>query len=191
MTTSSRSILGPGRCYGVAVDMQTYTDLAARYEAIATDARAVARLFVEAMLALERDEAAATQAMVRMCSTRSLDPAPSEPSGHCFRASEREAVKRLLRDPNIARSYCGGRHEHDYALDLAAPRVVLDEAYSARGQGVDYPRPGEAKLFVASGGADLPRPILLARNASGQWKVTNWSSLTTGVRKPASSAGNF
>jgi hypothetical protein len=168
-----------------------YADFEARYLAHATEPKAVVRLFVEALLALEVDEHAATQAMARMCSTRHLDPAPTEPSGHRFRVSDREAVKRLLRDRNIARSYCGGHHQRDYALDLAAPRVVLDEAYSARGQGVDFPRAGEAKFFVASGGADLPRPITLARNAKGEWKVTNWSSLTTGVRPPASAAGDF
>lgn len=168
-----------------------YRDFEARYLAVAADARAVARLFVEALFALEIDEPAATQAMARMSSTRHLDPAPSEPSGFRFRISDREAVRRLVRDRNIARSYVGGRHEADYTVDPAALCVVLDQTYSAAGQGVDYPRPGEAKLFVASGGADLPRPITLARNASGEWKVTGFSSLTTGVRPPASAAGDF
>lgn len=173
------------------MDVSLYQHFDLRYRSVAGDPRAVVRLFVDAMLALERDAPAATQAMVRMCSTRHLDPAPGEPSGHRFRASEVEACRRLLRSPNIARSYAGGHHQHDYALDATAPRVTLDESYSARAQGVDYPQPGEAKLFVASGGADLPRPITLARNASGEWKVTNFSSLTTGVRPPASARGDF
>lgn len=170
--------------------MHGYDAFEQRYLAEAADAHAVCRLFVDGMLTLERDEALGTQMMLRCCSTRHLDPDASAPSGHRFRMSDREAVKRLLRDPNIARSYAGGHHETGYA-GADASRIALDTSYSASAQGVDHPAAGQAKLFVASGGADNPRPITLARNSRGEWKVTGFSSLTTGVRKPAAEVGDF
>ena len=43
--------------------------------------------------------------------------------------------------------------------------------------------PGDcAKLFVRSGGADLPRPITLERNGQGQYKIRECSSVYLGVR---------
>ena len=53
------------------------------------------------------------------------------------------------------------------------------------------PQQGQAKLFVACGGADTPRPIQLARNNAGQWKVVNFSSLTVGVKPRPSVADDF
>ncbi|MFQ5832078.1 MAG: hypothetical protein ACE5H4_05215 [Candidatus Thorarchaeota archaeon] len=46
-------------------------------------------------------------------------------------------------------------------------------------------------IFIESGGADSPRPVTVARNKHGQWKLTSYGSLCVGVRKPASEVDDF
>lgn len=157
-------------------------DPAERFAAVGTDPHAVVGLLVEGMVTLERDAAAGERLIAVVLPKDQVDA-----SG---RVRDREMLRRLQANPDIARSYVGGRHDADYAWDGTA-KVTFDTEYSAARQGVDYPQPGSAKLFVACGGADTPRPVELRRNASGQWKVFGWSSLTVGVRKRASAAGDF
>ncbi len=74
----------------------------------------------------------------------------------------------------IAASYLGGTpnngYQHAYEQSLA-----VDEHQSRRSE-------KEAKLFVRSGGKDLPSPVSLKQNKSGYWKIFEYSSLLTGVR---------
>lgn len=147
----------------------------ARFAAEGADPAAVVALLAEAMFALESDEQTGT-AMMKVVLSKRLNP--------------REEIRRLRANPDIARSYLGGTPEGEYQ-DAAVDKFRLDGEYSARAQGVDYPEPGQAKLFVACGGADRPRPIQLARNNAGLWKVVNFSSLTVGVKPRPSVAGDF
>ena len=148
-----------------------------RFESQGSDPEAVVALLVEAMVTLEVDEKLGAE-MMTMVISRRLDAG--------------EYIRRLLANTNIARSYAGGTYQNDYDdFDMGALRVELDAEYSSVGQGVGIPSEGRAKFFVKSGGADRPRPVLLAKNNSGKWKVTEFSSLTVGVRQPATVAGDF
>ena len=158
-------------------------DPSARFLAVASDPHAVVRLLVEGMVTLERDRDAGERLITVVLSKDQLDASGT-------RVRDREMLRRLEANRDIARSYVGGTAANDYAWS-GTPEVTFDTVYSAAGQGVDFPQPGSAKLFVACGGADRPRPVELRRNASGQWKVVGWSSLTTGVRKGATAAGDF
>ena len=60
---------------------------------------------------------------------------------------------------------------------MALLTVDTDEKYS--------------KLFIQSGGKDLPTPVALAKNKDGQWKITEFSSIATGCRKPATVEDDF
>lgn len=162
--------------------MRTPADPAARFVAVAADPHAVVRLLLEGLVTLERDAAVGEALLAQVVSKDQL--------GADGRLRDREALRRLTASRDIARSYVGATATGDYAWD-GALRVTFDAAYSAARQGVDYPEPGHAKLFVASGGADTPRPVELRRNGQGQWKVTGWSSLTVGVRRGATAAGDF
>jgi hypothetical protein len=46
------------------------------------------------------------------------------------------------------------------------------------------PDSGQVKLFIASSGADSPRPVTLRRGEDGLWRTAEWSSLLLGVRQP-------
>ena len=166
----------------------TFAELKARFEAGADNAETVVALFIEAMLLVETDRDAGEQALALMCSKDMLSAAPGTATG--FKLRDGELVKRLLAAPNIARSYAGATYTNDYAWD-GKPAVRIAREYSPSAQGVHYPQQDQAKLFIACGGADTPRPMLLKMNNLRQWKVVNWSSLTVGVRKGASAAGDF
>ena len=171
--------------------MSTFPEFKSRFERGGSDPELVVSLLVEGMCALELDSDLGEQMVALLCSKKVLDPAPGTLSGFRFRKTD-DSLNRLRRNANIARSYAGGTHESDYKdCDPLTPTVTLDKVYSAGAQGVDFPEPGRAKFFVHSGGADNPRPVTLARNSAGLWKVVNFSSMTTGVRPPASEAGDF
>lgn len=168
-----------------------FNDFKARFEAEGKDPEATVRLLVEGMVTYEQDEELGQQMMALVISKKLLQADPGAPSGQRFRAAD-GTLRRLHADPNIARSLAGGTHQQGYAdFDPANLRVELDRGYSSGAQGVGYPREGEAKFFLRSGGADTPRPVSLARNSAGYWKITNLGSLTTGVRKPAAEVGDF
>ncbi len=164
-------------------------DLRARYETVAADPAAVVHLFVEGLLAIEHDAALAEQLLCVVIAKNLLSASPDAASGHRLPRAD-QTLTRIQARPAIARALAGGTPAADYAdADLA--RFTLDRAYSARGQGIDQPSPGKAKFFVTCTGADTPRPITLARNSAGQWKVVEWSSLTVGVKPAATTAGDF
>lgn len=139
-----------------------------------TDPHTSIRQLIAGMLELERDAERGEQMIVEVCSKDLL-------TADRTKLHDRESIKRLLASRDIARSYAGGTLANGYTADGT---VAFDTEYSKL-QGVDYPEPGRAKLFVTCGGADTPRPVELRKNPSGQWKVTAWSSLQVGVKKPA------
>ncbi len=170
---------------------QRFGDFQSRFESSGTDPVEVIKLLVEAMLTLADDPDLGKQMMALVMSKRDLDQTPGTLSGYSLRRTN-QVPQRLQRDANIARSYAGGTYQNDYRdCDPANPQIEIDTVYSAQRQGVDYPEEGKAKFFVKSGGADTPRPVVLARNRAGYWKVTEMSSLTLGVRPPAGAADDF
>ncbi|MCL2814138.1 MAG: hypothetical protein FWD23_06015 [Oscillospiraceae bacterium] len=80
----------------------------------------------------------------------------------------------------LARSYfAGATPQNDYTPSRPYTVVVSDNPYS-------YDNQGYAKLFVACGGADTPRPITLRQAKDGKWYL--WEQfLLTGIKKAESS----
>ncbi|MCD4702128.1 MAG: hypothetical protein K8S24_09770 [Candidatus Aegiribacteria sp.] len=75
---------------------------------------------------------------------------------------------------NSAKSYLGGTPENSYSYDYDHSLEML--ANSVRG---DW----ESKIFIQSGGKDMPTPVHLRKNSDGIWKLFNVSSLATGVKR--------
>lgn len=152
-----------------------------RYQQASADPHEVVALFVEALLAIERDPLLGEQLVTVTADPRLTYPEPEALSGRRFRRAD-GTLSRLVKHPEIARSYAGGTPERGYAdCDPAAPEVTFDTTYSAARQGVGYPRAGAAKLFLATTGAPKPRPITLAQDAEGRWRVVECSSVFAGV----------
>jgi len=49
----------------------------------------------------------------------------------------------------------------------------------------------QLKIFIDSGGKDMDTPVQLRENSSGQWKMTEYSSICTGIRKTVEEEGDF
>ena len=78
-------------------------------------------------------------------------------------------------------SYFAGAAPHN-SYEPARPYTVTvsTNPYS-------FPEPNHAKLFIASGGADSPRPVSFRQKPStGQWFLNEYSSLLLSIRIPAS-----
>jgi len=144
------------------------------------DPHGVVQLLVDGMHALERDPEAGEAQIAAVCAKPLL---AGEGKLH-----DRGSIDRLRTSRDIARSYLGGTPATNYEIAPGA-KVAIDT--SNPHAGIDYPEAGHAKLFVACGGADSPRPLELRKNAKGEWKVTAWSSLTVGVKKSAAATGDF
>jgi hypothetical protein len=81
------------------------------------------------------------------------------------------------------RSYVeGATPENGYRLPEPPYRVIC----SANPYSGDL-ESGEFKVFVASSGADSPRPVTVRRGEDGLWRASEWSSLLLGVREPVAS----
>jgi len=80
----------------------------------------------------------------------------------------------------LAQSYlAGATPQNDYTPSQPYTVVVSDNPYS-------YDNAGYAKLYVACGGADSPRPIKLRQAKDGKWYL--WEQfLLTGIKKAESS----
>ena len=80
----------------------------------------------------------------------------------------------------LARSYfAGAAPQNDYTPSQPYTVAVSDNPYS-------YDNDGYAKLYIACGGADNPRPITLRQAKDGKWYL--WEQfLLTGIKKAESS----
>lgn len=74
----------------------------------------------------------------------------------------------------IAASYLGGTNQNGYAYSYESA-VRVDTRQTRREE-------DKVKLFVRSGGKDNPSPVQLRKNATGYWKIFEYSSLYTGVK---------
>jgi hypothetical protein len=92
-------------------------------------------------------------------------------------------LKLLKMNKNIVRSYVGGTNENDYKITKSKLKmtVVRKEEKSEK----------SVKIFIQSGGKDLPTPVGLKRNRDGLWKLTNYSSICTGVMPSKSEEDDF
>lgn len=80
--------------------------------------------------------------------------------------------------PYVLRSYLAGAcPENGYRM----PEPPLQIEWSANPYSGDVDS-GSYKVFVASSGADSPRPVTVRRDPEGLWKAYEWSSLLLGVR---------
>lgn len=75
--------------------------------------------------------------------------------------------------------FAGAKPENDYTPTQPYTVTVTSDAHS-------YDEQGYARLYIASGGADSPRPIKLRQKGDGQWCL--WEQyLLPDIRQPKSS----
>lgn len=127
-------------------------------------------------------------AMMIMCmseenvvATESTDPNQAY-NGYMLHRSDFERLARVT--DYLARSYITGADANNqyHIADPANARI----GFRSQTEYAGSVESGVKKVFVWSGGADTSRPIQLKRNVKGFWKVNEFSSVTVGIRAPAS-----
>lgn len=154
------------------------------WERDASDRHESIMYYMIAALNIERDKNLADAMMTVVVSKKDSLEDGSSPSG--LKLNPRGAgyyVNQFAKNKNIARSYVGGTPENNYEIDSSRleMKVVREQEL-----GKD-----KFKVFIDCGGADSPRPVQVARNKSGQWKLIEYSSLCVGVKKSADEEGDF
>ncbi len=128
-----------------------------------------AAMTVAALCAYPADKAASLQMLDFLRGPRPLNGIDKQFIADRFRDSD-----------YIPRSYLAGAVPgNDYAPAQPYAVNVSETIYSYMEQGI-------AKLYIASGGADSPRPVTLRLAKDGRWYL--WEqSLLVGIRQPESS----
>ncbi len=133
-------------------------------------------------LMIEKDPDLADAMMTVVVSKKDCLEDGGSPSGLKLGRSAKYYVGQFQHNKNIARSYVGGTHTNGYKYDKKnLILTVVKKEEQAKG----------IKIFIKSGGKDLPTPVHLRKNNDGQWKLTNYSSICTGVKKTPKEEGDF
>ncbi|MFW9768212.1 MAG: DUF6935 domain-containing protein [Candidatus Thorarchaeota archaeon] len=138
--------------------------------------------YLIAALNVEKDPDLGEAMMTVVVSKRDCMESGDSPSGFKLRPSAKYFVGQFKRNPNIARSYVGGTYKNGYKYDKNNLTMTI-VSKKEHGKGL--------KIFIDSGGKDLDTPVQVAQNSSGQWKMIEFSSIATGVRKTVEEEGDF
>jgi len=108
---------------------------------------------------------------------------PSSPSGLKLGPTNKTMLKYMHDDSNIVKSYLGAEYKQDYKFNESKPKMTF----------LGFVPEGEKRLkaIIQSSGKDFPTPVSLAKNKHGQWTITEFSSIATGCKKPASEEDDF
>ncbi len=138
--------------------------------------------YLIAALNIEKDPELADAMMTVVVSKRHCVESGSSPSGLKLGTTSRYGIGQFQNNRNIARSYVGGTNTNSYKFDKSNLTMTVVKK-EEKGKGL--------KIFIQSGGKDMPTPVSLEKNSSGQWKLTSYSSIYTGVKKTVEEEGDF
>ena len=138
--------------------------------------------YLIAALNVEKDPKLADAMMTVIVSKRHCIESGSSPSGLKLGTSSKYFIGQFKRNVNIARSYVGGTNKNKYKIRKSS-LIMTVVSKKEHGKGL--------KIFIQSGGKDMATPLQLRKNSSGQWKLTNYSSVCTGVKKTVEEEGDF
>lgn len=139
-------------------------------------------MFVVAMMNYTKDEALGLQCFTAILVNdgSTLKDDPKGYGGKSPASSAMYLIGMLKKAPYVPNSYINGTTVDDgYALPAAPYSITLStNKYSM--QNIEK---GECKVFVATTGGNMPRPVTLVMNNKGIWKVKEFSSLVVGLSK--------
>ena len=138
--------------------------------------------YLIAALNIEKDPKLADQMMSLIVSKKQCIKDSGSPTGLKLRRSAKYFIGQFKGNKNIARSYVGGTPQNGYKFDKGKLTMTVTKKQE-HGKGL--------KIFIDSGGKDMDTPVQLAENSSGQWKLIEYSSICTGVRKTVEEEGDF
>ena len=154
----------------------------AKWEQESSDPYNVIMLYLIAALQVEKNPMIAENMMTIIVSKKDCLEDNMSPTKLRLGHSAKYFLTRFQENSNIARSYVGGSPENDYHIDesLLEMKVVREEVINER-----------LKVFIKSGGKDFLTPVQVQKNRYDQWKLVEYSSICTGVKKPSSKENDF
>lgn len=138
--------------------------------------------YLIAALNIEKDPVLGEAMMTVVVSKNDCHEDAGSPSGLKLGRSAKYFVGQFMKNKNIARSYVGGTPQNDYKIDKNKLTMTVTKKQD-HGKGL--------KIFIDSGGKHLDTPVQLQMNNDRQWKLTEYSSVCTGVRKTLQEEGDF
>jgi hypothetical protein len=138
--------------------------------------------YLIAALNVEKNPELADQMMTVIVSKKHCIEDSGSPTGLKLGRSAKYFIGQFKGNKNIARSYVGGTPQNGYKFNKDK-LVMTVKKKQEHGKGL--------KIFIDSGGKDMDTPVQLAQNSSGQWKLIEYSSICTGVRKTVEEEGDF
>ncbi|MFX1578463.1 MAG: DUF6935 domain-containing protein [Promethearchaeota archaeon] len=138
--------------------------------------------YLIAALNIEKDPQLADAMMTVIVSKNDCIEDEESPSGLKLGRSAKYFIGQFKKNKNIARSYVGGTPKNDYSIDKDKLVMTVTKKQQ-HGKGL--------KIFIDSAGKDMDTPLQLQQNNDGQWKLTEYSSVCTGVRKTTAEEGDF
>lgn len=138
--------------------------------------------YLIAALNIEKDPKLADAMMTVVVSKRGCMESGSSPSGLKLGKTSKYYIGQFKKNRNIARSYVGGTNTNKYKFSKSSLTMTV-VSKKEHGKGL--------KIFIQSGGKDLATPVQVHENSAGQWKLTNYSSICTGVKKTVEEEGDF
>ncbi len=138
--------------------------------------------YLIAALNIEKDPKLADQMMTVVVSKKHCIDDSSSPTGLKLGRSAKYYIGQFKGNKNIARSYVGGTPQNGYKFSKSNLTITVKKKQE-HGKGF--------KIFIDSGGKDMDTPVQLQQNNDGQWKLTEYSSICTGVRKTPEEEGDF
>ena len=138
--------------------------------------------YLIAALNIEKDPKLADQMMTVIVSKKHCIKDSGSPTGLKLNRSAKYFIGQFKKNPNIARSYVGGTPENGYRFNKDKLVMTVTKKQE-HGKGL--------KIFVDSGGKDMDTPLQLQANNDGEWKLIEYSSVCTGVRKTPQEEGDF
>ena len=138
--------------------------------------------YLIAALNIEKNPDLADAMMTVVVSKKDCMDDGGSPSGLKLGRSAKYFIGQFKKNKHIARSYVGGTPQNDYKFKKNKLIMTVTKKQE-HGKGL--------KIFIDSGGKDLNTPVQLRSNSSGQWKLTEYSSICTGIRKTVEEEGDF
>jgi len=160
-------------------DLDTFIS---KWNQVSSDPYGVIMLYLMAALNIEKNPEEAENMMTVIVSKRDCLEDNESPTNLRLGRSAGYFLKRFQENPNIARSYLGGSPENEYRVDESNLEltVVREEEINER-----------LKIFIKSRGKDFLTPVQVQKNRDNQWKLVEYSSICTGVKKPLTEENNF
>jgi hypothetical protein len=153
-----------------------------KWNQVASEPNKVIMLYLLAAINIEKNQDEAENMMTVIVSKRDCLEDNESPTNLRLGRSAGYFLRRFHDNPHIARSYLGGSPENNYQIDESNLEltVVREEEINER-----------FKIFIKSKGKDFLTPVQVQKNRDNQWKLVEYSSICTGIKKPSSEENNF